>query len=128
MVKAAVIGKDGRTSAVTRTLQASPRITGAVHSLSTWSGKPRAVALAEVVKSTEEYRPDFVFVGPEDPLEAGVVDELEKRGIPCVGPGRVLAQLESSKAFTRDAAGPPRDSRQSGVSDLHGTSMAWSRI
>ena len=93
MVKAAVIGKDGRTSAITRTLQASPRITGAVRSLSTWSGKPRAVALAEVLKSTEEYRPDFVFVGPEDPLEAGVVDELEKRGIPCVGPGRVLAGL-----------------------------------
>lgn len=102
MVKAAVIGKDGRTSAITRTLQASPRITGAVRSLSTWSGKPRAVALAEVLRSTEEYRPDFVFVGPEDPLEAGVVDELEKRGIPCVGPGRVLAQLESSKAFTRE--------------------------
>jgi phosphoribosylamine--glycine ligase len=102
VVRAAVIGKDGRTSAIARALQASARIAGPVRSLSTWSGKPRAAALAEVVERAAEYRPDFVFVGPEDPLEAGVVDELEQRGIPCVGPRRALARLESSKAFARE--------------------------
>ncbi len=45
---------------------------------------------------------DFVFVGPEAPLAAGVPDELWKNNIPCVGPKQKLAQLESSKSFTRE--------------------------
>jgi len=44
---------------------------------------------------------DFVIVGPEAPLVIGIVDALEKNGIPCVGPGIEAAQLEGSKVFTR---------------------------
>jgi phosphoribosylamine---glycine ligase len=44
---------------------------------------------------------DCVFVGPETPLAAGVVDCLAKRRIPAFGPGRKAAQLESSKAFSK---------------------------
>src|SRR5439155_15169192 len=46
-------------------------------------------------------KPDFVVIGPEEPLAAGVVDMLKKHGIPCVGPTQSLAQIESSKSFTR---------------------------
>ena len=46
-------------------------------------------------------RPDFVVVGPEAPLAAGVANELAARGIPCFGPTKELARLESSKRFAR---------------------------
>ena len=47
-------------------------------------------------------KPDFAFIGPEDPLAHGVADLLEIIGIPCVGPKKALAQLEASKSFTRE--------------------------
>ncbi|MCP3682697.1 MAG: phosphoribosylamine--glycine ligase [bacterium] len=57
---------------------------------------------AAVKEYAEKIKPDFAFVGPEAPLGAGVVDELEKAGFGCVGPKKVLAQLETSKSFTRE--------------------------
>jgi len=47
-------------------------------------------------------RPDFVVFGPETPLAAGAVDALETKGIPCVGPRRELAQIETDKVFMRE--------------------------
>jgi len=44
---------------------------------------------------------DFVVVGPEAPLVVGIVDAIEKSGIPCIGPRIEAAQLEGSKIFTR---------------------------
>lgn len=44
---------------------------------------------------------DYAVVGPEAPLEAGVVDHLEDRGIGCVGPFRASARLETDKGFCR---------------------------
>ena len=45
---------------------------------------------------------DFVVVGPEAPLVAGVVDRLHAGGIKCFGPTAAAAQLEGSKAFMKD--------------------------
>jgi phosphoribosylamine--glycine ligase len=45
---------------------------------------------------------DLTMVGPEAPLAAGVVDEFERRGLPIIGPAIEAAQLESSKAFSKD--------------------------
>ncbi|MFL5003598.1 MAG: phosphoribosylamine--glycine ligase, partial [Xanthobacteraceae bacterium] len=45
---------------------------------------------------------DFVVVGPEGPLCAGVVDDLEAGGIKAFGPNKIAAQLEGSKGFTKD--------------------------
>ncbi len=53
---------------------------------------------------------DLVVVGPETPLCAGVVDDLEAAGINAFGPSRAAARLEGSKGFTKDlcrAAGIP---------------------
>jgi len=53
---------------------------------------------------------DFVVVGPEAPLAAGIADALREAGILTFGPGQDAARLEASKAFTKeicDAAKAP---------------------
>ena len=45
---------------------------------------------------------DLVVVGPEAPLCAGIVDDLEAAGIKAFGPTRAAARLEGSKGFTKD--------------------------
>jgi phosphoribosylamine--glycine ligase len=45
---------------------------------------------------------DFTIVGPEAPLVAGVVDRFKSRGLAIFGPDAGAAQLEGSKAFTKD--------------------------
>ncbi|MBV7410791.1 phosphoribosylamine--glycine ligase [Maritimibacter sp. DP1N21-5] len=53
---------------------------------------------------------DFVIIGPEAPLAAGVADALETAGILAFGPSRAAARLEASKSFTKeicDAAKAP---------------------
>ncbi|MGZ2257002.1 phosphoribosylamine--glycine ligase [Roseobacter sp. A03A-229] len=63
-----------------------------------------------VVTFAEEMAVDFVIVGPEAPLAAGVSDRLRGAGVPVFGPSGAAARLEASKAFTKqicDAAGAP---------------------
>ena len=53
---------------------------------------------------------DFVIIGPEAPLAAGVADVLRAADVLCFGPSQAAAQLEASKFFTKsicDAAGAP---------------------
>jgi phosphoribosylamine---glycine ligase len=53
---------------------------------------------------------DFVVIGPEAPLAAGVADRLREAGVPVFGPSLAAARLEASKAFTKeicDACGAP---------------------
>ena len=57
--------------------------------------------LEEIENFAKSMAIDLAVVGPEDPLSNGVVDALEKIGIPCVGPKKELAKLETSKSFTR---------------------------
>lgn len=57
---------------------------------------PGLVALAR------SERIDLTIVGPEAPLVAGVVDEFIKAGLKCFGPQGAAAQLEGSKAFTKE--------------------------
>ncbi len=65
---------------------------------------------ALVVTFCEENAVDFVIVGPEAPLAAGVADATRAAGILTFGPSAKAAQLEASKAFTKaicDACGAP---------------------
>jgi phosphoribosylamine--glycine ligase len=55
-----------------------------------------------VIAFCREHRIDLVVVGPEAPLCAGIVDDLEAAGIKAFGPTRAAAQLEGSKGFTKD--------------------------
>jgi phosphoribosylamine--glycine ligase len=65
---------------------------------------------ATVVSFVEENAIDFVIIGPEAPLAAGVADDLRAAGILTFGPSKAAAQLEASKGFTKeicDASGAP---------------------
>jgi phosphoribosylamine--glycine ligase len=101
-LRPAVIGKDGRTTAIEKALRASPRVAEVVVSGDGKNPFSKA-AQDEILEKTRRMKPDFVVIGPEGPLAAGLVDRLqEELGIPCVGPVKALAELESSKAFTRN--------------------------
>ena len=63
-----------------------------------------------VANFAEENAIDFVIIGPEAPLAAGVADQLRAAGILTFGPSQAAAALEASKAFTKeicDAAKAP---------------------
>ena len=55
-----------------------------------------------VVSFAEENAIDFVIVGPEAPLAAGVADRLREAGVLVFGPSAAAAQLEASKSFTKE--------------------------
>jgi phosphoribosylamine--glycine ligase len=100
-LKPAVIGRDGRTNAIIRALRASPGV-GDVIQLTDWRGRTTPEVVSALLAAARRERPDFIVIGPEEPLAAGVVDAFQgELGIPCVGPTRALARLEASKAFTR---------------------------
>jgi phosphoribosylamine--glycine ligase len=116
-VKVLVIGGGAREHALCRALSLDPEVTSLhcapgnagiasvaqVHPVDPLDG--RAVADLAV-----ELGAEFVIVGPEAPLVAGVADAVRERGIPVFGPGAEAAQLEGSKAFAKDvmaAAGVP---------------------
>ena len=58
--------------------------------------------LDEITEFAEKNNIDFAFVGPEDPLNEGVVDKLQEIGIESIGPTKLMARLETSKSFTRE--------------------------
>jgi len=45
---------------------------------------------------------EYAVIGPEAPLEAGIVDALEENEVACMGPSRAAARLETDKAFCRE--------------------------
>lgn len=55
-----------------------------------------------IIDFSKENNIDFAVIGPESPLCIGIVDALEKSGIPCVGPKIEAAQIEGSKIFARN--------------------------
>lgn len=61
-----------------------------------------AMAFAELADFAEKNNVGLTIVGPEAPLVGGVVNYFEERGLKCFGPRKGAAQLEGSKAFTKD--------------------------
>jgi phosphoribosylamine--glycine ligase len=79
-------------------------------------------------------QPDLVMFGPETPLAAGAVDELERKGFKCVGPRKKLALLEADKSFMREFLGKhfkkgyPKWQIFTNVEDLRQRIMSDNRI
>ena len=66
-----------------------------------------------LVRLALEESVDMTIVGPEAPLDAGIVDRFEESGLKAFGPSRGAARIESSKAFAKQvmgAAGVPTGS------------------
>jgi phosphoribosylamine--glycine ligase len=57
---------------------------------------------AAVVAFCRASQVDFVVVGPDNPLVAGIVDDIEAAGFRTFGPSKAAARLEGSKGFTKD--------------------------
>lgn len=70
--------------------------------------------ISAIVEFAKTHQVEIALVGPEGPLDDGVVDALSDAGIPSAAPIKMLARLESSKSFTRellrkyDVPGGPR--------------------
>ena len=58
--------------------------------------------IAALITFAKNQNIDLTIVGPEVPLVKGVVDEFQKNGLKIFGPSKNAAQLEGSKAFTKD--------------------------
>ena len=108
-MKILVVGSGGREHAIIRKLKESPKAEKiyAAPGNGGIAADAECVALAVldvegVVKFAKENDIGMVFVAPEDPLAAGMVDALEKEGIPAFGPRANAAVIESSKVFSKD--------------------------
>jgi phosphoribosylamine---glycine ligase len=110
-----VIGNGGRECALAKALLESPGVERVIIAPPNWGvrdargGGSRIVQLelsikdqAAVVEAARALEAQLVVIGPEDPLCAGLADALRAAGIPALGPGRMAAQLEGSKAFAKD--------------------------
>ena len=105
-----VIGNGGREHAVIQALKKSPK----VDKIYAMKGNAGIAADAECVdvnycdpKAVADWvdaHKDVAFtvVTPDDPLALGVVDELTNRGHKAFGPNKAAAQIEASKAFSKN--------------------------
>ena len=55
-----------------------------------------------ITEYAQKHQIDLVWIGPEAPLAKGIADRLWDVNIPVIGPKKALAQLETSKGFTRE--------------------------
>lgn len=108
-MKILVIGSGGREHAIVRKLKESPLVE-ALYCAPGNGGISRdaecfpvnAMDKEGMLALAQEKQVDLVFVAPDDPLAAGMVDFLEEAGIPCFGPNAAAAQIEASKVFSKN--------------------------
>ena len=110
--KILVIGSGAREHAIVRALDRSPQDKEIFCLASNMN--PGIAELCDEILIGNFNDPDFVvsyaketdatlaIVGPENPLAAGIADALWDTGVKTIGPKKDLAQLETSKAFTRN--------------------------
>lgn len=110
-MKVAVIGSGGREHAIVKKLHESPSVKGVVAIPGNYAMRDIATVVSRVgITDFEEIagicideNVDWVIVGPEAPLSEGLADYLEdEHDIKVFGPRKLEAQLESSKAFSKD--------------------------
>ncbi len=107
-MKVLVIGSGGREHALVWKLRQSPRVDKIYCAPGNGGISQEAECFSADLKSVEsvvavanQLKPDLTVVGPEFPLQLGIVDEFTRRGWPIFGPTKAAAQLESSKSFAK---------------------------
>ena len=104
-----LLGSGGREHALAWKMAASPLVDGLICAPGNAGIAREAECVAldiadhkAVIAYCRQSGIDFVVVGPEAPLCAGIVDDLEAAGIKTFGPSRAASRLEGSKGFTKD--------------------------
>lgn len=106
-----VVGGGGREHAIVNALSRSSGVTIYAVMRRANPGISGLAARVLIEKETEAARIaefavregiEYAVIGPEAPLEAGVVDRLEQQGIGCMGPVLAAARLETDKGFCRE--------------------------
>jgi phosphoribosylamine--glycine ligase len=110
-MKVLVIGSGGREHALAWKCAQSPRVAEVLVAPGN-AGTAREIKTRNVAVSSDDTEAlatlarqedvALTIVGPEAPLVAGLVDRFNELGLPCFGPTAAAAQLEGSKAFTKD--------------------------
>ena len=108
-MKVLLIGNGGREHALAWKLRQSPRISKLFCAPGNGGISREAECVSVDLKSLEsmvsiaaQLSPDVTVVGPEVPLQLGIVDEFSRRGWPVFGPTKAAAQLETSKSFAKE--------------------------
>ncbi len=108
-MKILVIGGGGREHALVWKLRQSPRVEKIYCAPGNGGIAEEAECLPVDVKSVEsmlalarQTKADLTVIGPELPLQLGVVDEFTRHGLPVFGPTKAAARLESSKSFAKE--------------------------
>lgn len=108
-MKVLVVGGGGREHTIVRKLKESPRV-AEIYCAPGNGGISRdaqcvdiaAMDIEKMVAYAREQKMDLVFVAPDDPLAAGMVDALEQAGIRAFGPRANAAIIEGSKVFSKE--------------------------
>ena len=110
-MKVLVIGNGGREHALAWKAAQSPLVTkvfvapgnaGTALETNLENINIKATDIAGLLNFAQEQQIDLTIVGPEAPLVIGIVDSFQKAGLKIFGPSKAAAQLEGSKAFTKD--------------------------
>lgn len=108
-MKVLVIGSGGREHAIVRQFKNSPSVTEVFVAPGNDGMKSDATCVAidalefeMLVAFVQENAIDLTFVGPEQPLAAGIVDHFEAEGLRIFGPTKDAAQIEGSKSFAKE--------------------------
>jgi phosphoribosylamine--glycine ligase len=99
------VGAGGREHALVRTLgrgSSPPELLATPGNAGIARDGVECLPGADVVETARERDVDFVVIGPEAPLVAGVVDELAAAGIAAFGPTAAAARVEGSKAYAKE--------------------------
>ena len=110
-MKVLIIGNGGREHALAWKAAQSPLVTkvfvapgnaGTALEANLENINIKATDIAGLLNFAQEQQIDLTIVGPEAPLVIGIVDSFQKAGLKIFGPSKAAAQLEGSKAFTKD--------------------------
>lgn len=107
-MKILILGQGGREHALIKCFKKSKSVSE-IHALPGNDGIQQeaichSISLNDfdsILALCKKYDFSFVFVGPEDPLVAGITDYLRQNQIPVIGPDKNSAQLEGSKIFSK---------------------------